>query len=403
MPLRRDSLQIITYILAASFALLLAACGPASEEPSAGSGGTVTAGGMGGAIAGNGGAVLGGTGGNAGSTFAGAGSGAPGTAGTATGGIDSAGQGGRDSAGSAGTGRAGTPTGGSAGIGRGGAPAGGSAGIARGGAPAGSAGTASGGTPGGAGGGSCCSDGDCICRGDAPTSLTSENGPHATKNYSLSGVGCIYYPTDAQPPFSAVAISDGYLGSGGCGTAQTSGWGPFYASHGIVAMIIETSGSDQPRTRGQKLLKGIAGFKAEQLNSSSPLFGKLAGRYGTSGFSMGGGGTTHAASSDATLRSSIALMAWSPISSVTVPTLFTCGSSDGTASCSSHGRPAYNGMPNTTPKMIVTVSSGHSGQPSAGSRKQGAWGLAFQKLYLDGDERWRSVLLAGDPDATNIQ
>jgi hypothetical protein len=101
---------------------------------------------------------------------------------------------------------------------------------------------------------------------------------------------------------------------------------------------------------------------------------------------------------------SVAIMAWGPDGvGVTVPTLFTCGSSDGTASCSSHGTPAYNEMPSTTPKMRVTVSSGHSGEPTVDSGLQGAWGLAFQKLFLDGDERWRSVLLAGDYDATNIQ
>ena len=33
----------------------------------------------------------------------------------------------------------------------------------------------------------------------------------------------------------------------------------------------------------------------ENTKNGSPLFGKLSGRYGTSGFSMGGGGTTYAA------------------------------------------------------------------------------------------------------------
>ena len=34
---------------------------------------------------------------------------------------------------------------------------------------------------------------------------------------------------------------------------------------------------------------------------------------------------------------------------------------------------------------------------------QGAWGLAFQKAYLDGDSRWVDVLLAGDYDDTSIE
>jgi hypothetical protein len=214
----------------------------------------------------------------------------------------------------------------------------------------------------------------------------------------------VYYPTDAEPPLAAVAIADGFSGSGGCGSFQTGEWGPFYASHGIVTMIVNTGSEDQPAIRAVALLDGIAGFKAENENSGSPLYQKLAGRYGTSGFSMGGGATTIASVDDPTLLTSVALMAWGPTGSgVTVPTLFTCGSSDGLAPCSSHGTPAYGAIPESTPKMIVTVSSGHAGQPSSGGGMQGAWGLAFQKVFLEGDERWLPILLSGDYDATNIQ
>jgi hypothetical protein len=250
----------------------------------------------------------------------------------------------------------------------------------------------------------CCPDGDCICRGEAPTGLTSEAGPYATDSYDLSGIGCVYYPTDAEPPFAAVAISDGFGGSGGCGVTQTNRWGPLYASHGIVAMIVNTSSGDQPNQRGAALSEGIAGFKAENEKSGSPLFGKLAGRYGTSGFSMGGGGTTYAAQDDATLKSSVAMMAWGPVrSGVMVPSLFICGASDRTAACGSHSEGAYGGIADTVPKMIITISGGHVGQPSAGGGDSGAVGLAFQKLFLDGDERWRSILLMADEDDTNIE
>jgi hypothetical protein len=103
-------------------------------------------------------------------------------------------------------------------------------------------------------------------------------------------------------------------------------------------------------------------------------------------------------------RTSVGLMAWTPTGlGVTVPTLFTCGTADALAGCLLHGLPAYSSMPATTPKMIVTISSTHVGQPSAGLGMQGAWGLAFQKLFLDGDERWRAVLLSGNYDDTTIQ
>jgi len=169
-------------------------------------------------------------------------------------------------------------------------------------------------------------------------------------------------------------------------------------------MIIDTLGGDQPATRGTKLLAGIAAFKTENTKSGSPLFGKLAGRYGTSGFSMGGGGTTRATVQDHTLLSSVAIMPYSPDGAgVVTPTLIICGNSDGVAPCASHGTPVYGEIPDTTPKMRVTVTSGHSGQPSAGSNMSGAWGLAFHKTFLDGDERWRPLLVAGTSNTTNIQ
>jgi hypothetical protein len=218
--------------------------------------------------------------------------------------------------------------------------------------------------------------------------------------------GCIYYPTSAAatPPFSAIAISDGLGGSGGCGIAQTGRWGAFLASYGIVTMIVTTGAGDSPQIRGTKLAGGITAFKSENTKSGGQLFGKLAGRYATGGFSMGGGGTTHAATADSTLKASLGIMAWSPVGrGVTVPTIFICGNSDGLAGCGGHGTPAYNAMPTTTPKLRTTITSGHVGQPSAGGNMSGAWGLAFLKLYLDGDERWKATLLSGRNDATTIQ
>ncbi|MFI5307269.1 MAG: hypothetical protein ACHQ53_07955, partial [Polyangiales bacterium] len=112
--------------------------------------------------------------------------------------------------------------------------------------------------------GTCCPSGDCLCHGDPPSAVTHAAGPFKTMNYALAGAGCVFYPTDATPPFAAVSVSDGFLGTGGCGpTAQTGEWGPLYASWGIVAMIIDTGASDDPPTRGMKLTAAIAAFKTE--------------------------------------------------------------------------------------------------------------------------------------------
>jgi hypothetical protein len=252
--------------------------------------------------------------------------------------------------------------------------------------------------------GSCCPDGKCLCHGPEPKALTSSKGPYKTASYTIAGTGCVFYPTDAEAPFAAVAVADGFLGAGGCGSFQTGEWGPLYASWGIVAMIVDTGSSDQPDQRSTALLKGIAAFKTENTKSGGPLNGKLAGRYGTSGFSMGGGGTTIAASKDKTLLSDVALMPWGPANSgITVPTLIVCGSSDNTAPCAQHGTPAYKGIAAGVPKMRIQINSGHAGQPSSGMGKSGQVGLAFQKVFLEGDLRWRPLLVAAQSEETTIK
>jgi hypothetical protein len=221
--------------------------------------------------------------------------------------------------------------------------------------------------------------------------------------YDIASAGCVFYPMDAEPPFAAVTISDGFGGSGGCGPSQTGEWGPLYASWGIVAMIIHTGSGDQPAQRGTKLSAAVEAFKMENTKSDSPLMGKLSGRYGTSGFSMGGGGTTFSAMKDATLKTNVAIMAWGPASGgIMVPSLFIFGSSDTLAN--TMGMAPYSSISGTVPKMTVTISSGHAGQPSSGGGGSGKAGLAFQKVFLEGDERWRPVLHMIDAgDSANIE
>jgi pimeloyl-ACP methyl ester carboxylesterase len=253
--------------------------------------------------------------------------------------------------------------------------------------------------------GECCDDGDCLCRGDAPNSLTSDKGQYKTASYTIS-TGTVHYPTDAEPPFAAVALCGGFTNTG----PEMADWGPFYASHGIVTVITTTTGLDDPGTRGRKLLAAIAELKKEQDKSGSKLEGKLAGRYGTSGYSMGGGGTTIASVDDPTLKTSVGLAPWTPTGNgVKVPTLLLCGSSDTTAPCSMASG-AYGQIPNDTPKMMVTISGASHfnwfGPTQAGRGTSGQMALAFQKVYLEGDTRWMDLLTSKPASATvmtNIQ
>jgi pimeloyl-ACP methyl ester carboxylesterase len=118
---------------------------------------------------------------------------------------------------------------------------------------------------------------------------------------------------------------------------------------------------------------------------------------------MGGGGTTIASTEDSSLVSSVGLAPWAPVGrGITTPTLLMCGSTDTIAPCSM-AEEAYAEIPESTPKMLVVLPLvGHltwlSGPtaPATG----GALALAFQKLFLEGDERWRSVLVGARGDVT---
>jgi pimeloyl-ACP methyl ester carboxylesterase len=245
--------------------------------------------------------------------------------------------------------------------------------------------------------GECCDDGDCLCHGAAPTRLTDRNGEFQTESLRVS-TGTLFYPTDAEPPFAGLAIAAGFLNTG----AEILDWGEFYASHGIVTLVTATLGTDFPDLRAAKLAASID--ELQRLNEgNSPIAGQMSGRYGTSGYSMGGGGTTLATASDSTLLSSVGLAPWAPVGrGISTPTLLLCGSTDGTAPCSmSDG--AYAQIPESTPKMMVVLPGvGHlawlRGPTAAGAG--GAFALAFTKLYLEGDERWRTVLLDASGDVT---
>jgi dienelactone hydrolase len=235
--------------------------------------------------------------------------------------------------------------------------------------------------------------------------LTSGNGPYKTAQ-AMGTTGTIVYPTDAEPPFAAVAICPGFLNTG----PEMAPWGPFYASYGIVTAVTNTGAADLPDQRGKLLLAAIEELKKMNADSKSPLFGKLSGRYGTSGYSMGGGGTTIIAQTNATLKTSVGLAPWGGSGSGTmVPELLFCGDADTVAPCNM-AQSVYTSIPAGTPKMMITVPGATHfnwfSPTDAGGGESGKYGLAFQKVYLEGDVRWKSLLLqkpTGGSVMTDIQ
>jgi hypothetical protein len=363
--------------------------GGSGGSATGGSGGSGIGGGAGlGGGAGAGGAGMGGIAGSAGASATGGSAGSAGTSGSggAAGSAGTSGSGG--AAGSAGT----SGSGGSGGL----------AGTSGSGGAAGSAGSA--GTSGSGGGtGTCCPDGNCLCHGPNPTGLTDRDGPFDTDTFRIS-VGTVHYPTDADPPFAGVAICAGFLNTG----PEMADWGSFYASHGIVTVVTTTTGADLPAVRARKLLDAVEALKGENTRSGSPLMGKMSDRYGTSGYSMGGGGTTIASGDAPTNKTSVGLATFGGSGTrVQVPTLLLCGTSDSTAPCSM-SQSVYRSIPDSTPKMMITISGGShlTGwfSPTANSGVSGGAALAFQKVFLEGDQRWKPFLLQSRGDVTtNIQ
>jgi hypothetical protein len=246
------------------------------------------------------------------------------------------------------------------------------------------------------------SDADCPCTTPPPDRLSAAMGPLGRGATTRLSSGTAYYPTMGDGPFPALAIIPGFLNSG----PEMASWGPFYASWGIVCVVTTSGASDFPDQRARYLANAIKDLKAANTTQGNPLFGKLSGQYGTSGYSMGGGGTTIASTADKTLLSSVGLAPWSPVGrGVTVPTLHICGSSDLTASCGSNAQPAYASIPDTTPKMLMVVNGGGHltswfGPGDTPGGVSGGWALAFNKVFLEGDERWRPLLLSKPSGAT---
>jgi dienelactone hydrolase len=262
--------------------------------------------------------------------------------------------------------------------------------------------------------GTCCPG--CYCRGPDPTQQSATApGPYQTQSYT-SGFrdgpsflgGTIYYPTgNAAPPYAAVVVCPGWTAL----QATIAGWGPFLASHGIVTMTIDTNTTgDSVVQRAAALLDALDSLKAENTRPGSPLNGKMSpDRYGLMGWSMGGGGTWIDAAKHPELKSAISLAGHDATAGganiaagTTVPSFMFCGATD-TPILGGGGQSqgVYAVIPATTPKMLYEMANeGHFSWGTPTTTNGGALGryaLAFQKVFLEGDVRYRSLLLVPGP------
>lgn len=248
---------------------------------------------------------------------------------------------------------------------------------------------------------------DAICRYEDTPGNYSGNGPYGYDSYTMPyfstpGGATVYYPRNAQPPYSLLVFTPPYTGT----QSWYRDWGPFFASHGIVMVTMDSRTTlDSVDSRANQQQDVLDAMKDENTRYGSPLRGKLdTSRFGATGWSMGGGATWISSAEYGGLKTAMsfaghnlsAIDSDSSGRNTRIPTILFNGSQDLTylgGLGQSDG--VYRNIPYGVPKLFYEASNvGHFawGGPTDANRYVGELALAFQKTYLDGDTRWAQFL-----------
>ncbi len=219
------------------------------------------------------------------------------------------------------------------------------------------------------------------------------------------GDATVYYPADTPTPIGGVAISPGWTEA----QRHINWWGPRLASHGYAVLVLDTNDArrDQPEERAEALIAAVRILRGENDRAESPLQGRVdTGKMAIMGHSMGGGGTLIAANKyPDEIQAAIPFTPWQPdgdFGQITAPTLVMAGSADRVAGVADHAWPHYQSIPETTTKVFMEVDGGN--HFIADTRRGtdlgtiGRYGIAWLKLYLDGDERYRSFIYGAEAE-----
>ena len=226
----------------------------------------------------------------------------------------------------------------------------------------------------------------------------------------------IYYPNNGVPPFAGVAIIPGYCGV----ETDIQNWGPFYASHGIIAITLGTNDpcADWPAARAVALLDAIETIKSENTREGSPLNAKVdVNSFAVSGWSMGGGGAQLAASIDPSLKAVVGLCPWIDLNGFEdsdlihdVPVLIFTGQNDDIAGSAEYGYMHYSNTPNSTDKLYFEIENGShdaANSPNMAGGETGVYALSWLMTYLLEDPCYCDFLLQNPMNAsayeTNIE
>ncbi|HMG41543.1 MAG TPA: alpha/beta hydrolase [Acidimicrobiales bacterium] len=238
----------------------------------------------------------------------------------------------------------------------------------------------------------------CDWRGPEPTEavLMASSGPYAVGSVAVPssagfGGGTLYYPANtSEGPFAVISISPGFLSA----QDAIAPWGPRLASHGFVAITINTTNSFiQPEQRSTEQRQALDYVVNQGNTQGSPVFGKVDGtRQGVAGHSMGGGGSLISLRDDPDVDVAVPLAPWngsSSFSTVNKPALVIACQNDAVAAVASHASPMYNSLAGE--KQYISLAGGDhfcANSPAFGSGLPGKYAVAFFKRWLDGDTRY---------------
>ncbi|MEQ1857737.1 MAG: dienelactone hydrolase family protein [Longimicrobiales bacterium] len=256
----------------------------------------------------------------------------------------------------------------------------------------------------------CASAGSMGAASDVDAGYLDGFGPFEVRRYAdfpdapeFAGA-TIYYPADA-PSVGGVAIAPGFTEE----QRHIAWWGPRLASHGYAVLLIDTNDRrERPDARADALIAGVRLLRAEGGRPGSPLFGRVdSDRMAIMGHSMGGGGALLAANEHSDqIRAAIPFTPWEPATSlagIRAPTLILAGSADRVAEVDEHSWRHFGLIPESTPKVYLEVAGGdhYIADTTRGTdlATMGRYALAWLKLYVDRDDRYRDVIYGALPPA----
>tara|TARA_R110002072_G_scaffold142853_5_gene288653 strand:+ start:56967 stop:57845 length:879 start_codon:yes stop_codon:yes gene_type:complete len=239
-------------------------------------------------------------------------------------------------------------------------------------------------------------------------SLT-RNGPYQIRAYTGFPAAdeflraTIYYPLDTERLIGGIAISPGFTQL----QRHNNWWGSRLASHGYAVLVLDTNTlRDRPEQRADALMAGIRTLRNENSRAGSPLYRRVdSDKMAIMGHSMGGGGVLVAAQNHGDqLRAAIPYTPWQPegnFSNITIPTLIMGGEADRVAPVADHARPHFASIPDSTQKLYLEIAGGDhfiaNNQSEHLHPMLGKYALAWLKLYVDGDERYRDIIYGSIP------